>query len=264
MVETPNKQSENERKMAYPPKPFPIGLALVSLVLTVQLSGAGAETAKGAPVDIVIRNYVQALGGEAAILRITSRELEATHRRGSSARLQWQAPNKVLRVQGKEREGFDGTTAWAESKRKRIKRLPDSVKDEIETTVNPIRYAHLRDMYTDLQAGAPATLDAKRMDVLVAPNHIGSTKFFFDAASHLLVRIEEFGVSSAYYKHVVEFANYKEIDGLMLPFEIDRDSEEPGAENGTIHLSKVKQNVQLDPSAFTRPNISALVSGGKR
>lgn len=239
-------------------------MALVSLALAVQLPGAGADTAKGASVDVVVRNYVQALGGEAAILRITSRELEASHRRGSTAKLQWQAPNKVLRVQGKEREGFDGTTAWAESKRKKITRLPDSVRDEIETTVNPIRYAHLRDMYTDLQATAPATLDAKRMDVLIAPNHIGSTKFFFDADSHLLVRIEEFGVSSAYYKHVIEFANYKEIDGVMFPFEIDRSSDEPGAENGTIHLSKVKQNVQLDSSVFTRPNISALVSGGKR
>ncbi len=249
--------------MAYFPKPFGIGVALVSLALTVQLAGAGADTGKGAPVDVVIRNYVQALGGEAAILRITSRELEASHRRGSSAKLQWQAPNKILRVQGKEREGFDGNTAWAESKRKKVKRLPDSVKDEIETTVNPIRYAHLRDMYTDLQSAAPATLDAKQMTSWLR-RIISGDRVLLDAASHLLVRIEEFGVSSAYYKHVVEFANYKEIDGVMLPFEIDRDSEEPGAENGTIHLSKVKQNVPLDPSVFTRPNISALVSGGKR
>jgi hypothetical protein len=236
----------------------------VLFLFSAPLLMTAADVPKGKPVDQVIQEYVRAVGGEAAIDRISSRELEAKHGRGSSATLQWQAPNKVLRVQGKVREGFDGSTAWAETKRKRIKRLPDSVKDEIETDANPIRFVHLRQMYTNLEPAAPVTVDGNTMDVVVAPNHIGSTKFFFDSASHLLVRIEELGVNSAYYKHTIEFSDYKEFDGIKLPLEIDRTSEEPGAENGTAHLSKVKQNVEMNAALFTRPNVAAVVGGGKR
>ncbi len=228
------------------------------------LSGLAADQSKEAAIDQLIHQYAQAVGGEAALQRITSRELHGSHHRGSNAVFYWQAPNKVLRVQGKAREGFDGSNAWAETQRKKIKRLPDSVKDEIETDANPVRYVKLREMYKDLQLGPSETLDGKKVDVIVSPNHIGSTKFYFDSSNHLLVRINEFGVNSAYYKHTVQFSDYREVDGVKLPFQIERTSDEPGAENGALKISKVKQNVEMGANLFTKPNIATVVSGGKR
>ena len=228
------------------------------------MSGSAADQPKQAAIDQLIHQYVQALGGEAALQRITSRELHGSHHRGSNSVFYWQAPDKVLRVQGKVREGFDGSNSWAETQRKKIKRLPDSVKDEIETNANPIRYVKLREMYKDLQLGPSETIEGTKVDVIVAPNHLGSTKFYFDNGSHLLVRIDEFGVNSAYYKHMVQFSDYKQVDGVKLPFQIERTSDEPGAETGTLKISKVKQNVEVEANLFTKPNLANVVSGGKR
>jgi hypothetical protein len=216
------------------------------------------------PVDQVIQLYIQALGGQGALDRISSRQLEIKTRARQRTTYLWQAPNKVLRIKGQERQGFDGGNAWLETKRKKVQKLPHAVEEEMETDANPVRYAHLRQMYTELNFAPRESLDGATMDVLVSPNHIGSTKFFFDSSTHLLRRIEEFGVSSAYFKHVTEFSDYKEFDGIKLPTQIDRQSEEPGAENGTVRLSNIKQNIEINAALFNRPNLAATVLGGKR
>jgi hypothetical protein len=79
----------------------------------------------------------------------------------------------------------------------------------------------------------------------------------------LLARIEEFGLTSAYFKHVTEFSDYKEFDGIKIPIRIDRESDEPGAENGETRLTKIKQNVEVNARLFERPNVAGTVLGGK-
>jgi hypothetical protein len=221
----------------------------------------GAEPSP--PADQIIQLYVQALGGQPVLDRISSRQLEVRHGREKAAYL-WQAPNKVLRVKGHERQGFDGNSAWLETKRKKVQKLPKSVEDEMETDANPVRYARLRQMFAELDSAPRESVDGTKMDIIVSPNHIGSTKFFFDCSTHLLRRIEEFGVNSAYFKHITEFSEYKEFDGIKLPTEINRDSEEPGAENGTARLTNIKQNIEVNASLFSRPDVASSVLGGKR
>jgi hypothetical protein len=223
------------------------------------LPGFAAEV--GPPVNQVIQAYVQALGGQPALDRISSRQLEAKGH--EKATYIWQAPNKVLRMRGPVREGFDGGTAWLETKRKKVQKLPRSVEEEMETDANPVRYARLHEMFTDLNPAPKESVDGTLMDVIVAPNHIGSTKLFFNSSTHLLCRIEEFGLTSAYFKHVIEFSDYKEFDGIKLPTRIDRESEEPGAEKGVTRLLNIKQNIEVDARLFERPNIAATVLGGK-
>jgi hypothetical protein len=238
-----------------------------SIVLTALLflpppKGVAAESSL--PVDKVIQLYIQALGGQGPLDRISSRQLEIKSHSRQKTVYFWQAPNKVLRIKGPERQGSDGSNAWLETKRKKVQKLPRADQEEMETDANPIRYAHLRQMFTDLNSAPRESLDGTPMDVIVSPNHIGSTKLFFDTSTHLLRRIEEFGVSSAYFKHVTEFSNYEEFDGIKLPTQIDRQSEEPGAEKGTVRLSKIKQNIEINAALFNRPNIAATVLGGKR
>jgi hypothetical protein len=239
-------------------------LTTVILPFLVPLMSLAADNPPGLPVSQVIQLYVQSLGGRAAVDHITSRQLEIGAHRGSKSTLYWLAPNKVLRVHRQEKEAFDGSIGWAQSKRKRLTRLPHAEEDEMLTDADPIRFVHLGDMYPDLQPGPPETIESTRMDVVVAPNHIGSTKFYFDNSSHMLVRIEEFGVNSAYYKHITVFSEYKELDGVKLPFHIERSSEEPGAEHGELTLSNVKQNVPLNASLFAKPNLAPIMGGGKR
>jgi hypothetical protein len=215
-------------------------------------------------VDILIEKYTRAIGGRTAIDRIQTREVEAKQHKGPKLLYYWQKPDKVLLVEGKQKIGFDGGSGWMLSKKKRVTRLPKGSQLPLEQDANPIRYVRLRSLYSDLQAAPPESVGSRQMNVLVAPNELGSTKFYFDAETHLLTRIEETGERSAYYEHSTEFSNYQDVDGIKFPFRIVHTSTEPGGPNQEIRISKVTQNIELKPGMFEKPSGVTVTLGGKR
>jgi hypothetical protein len=217
-----------------------------------------------APVDTVLHAYVQALGGQAALDRINDREIEAKVHRFGKVTYYWAKPDKVVRIAQKEKVGFDGSTAWMLSPKKKLTRLPKPEQLELETNANPVRYAHLKDLYSEVDPAPPERVDDRMMDVLVAPNNLGSTKFYFDGTSHLLIRIEEFGETSAYYKQLTEFLDYQNVDGIQFPFRIIHTTTEPGIKDREIKISSVDLNVGLKAEFFSRPQLGSVTPGGKR
>jgi hypothetical protein len=211
-------------------------------------------------VDEILKLYIQQIGGQAALDRIHDREVDAGKRT-----FYWQDPDKVLLIVHGERFGSDGgKTGWAVSRKKKLTRLPHGKLLEIRIDANPLRFAHLKSLYSELQTAPPEVLDSQPMDVIAAPNDLGSTKFYFDAQTHLLARIEDFGESSAYYKHITDLSDYREVNGIKFPFRIVHTSNEPGDKAEEIRVSKVKQNVDLRPDLFSKPNLGPVVLGGKR
>lgn len=221
----------------------------------------GADTSN---VNGILQAYARALGGEAALEAIKTREIDAKFHRGPKATYYWAKPDKVLRISRGEKAGFDGNSGWILSRKKKLGRLPKPEQQRIEMNADPVRYVHAKDLYSEIDAAPRERVNDQEMDVLVAPNNIGSTKFYFDTASHLLVRIEELGVTSAYYKQVTEFLDYKEADGIRFPFRIVHTSTEPGGNNQDIRISKVQQNIDLKPQIFAKPQLGNVTLGGKR
>lgn len=235
--------------------------AVAAILLLGEVSFAADNASP--TVDQILNAYVTAVGGEAAIQRITSRECDAKQGHTSAYKLYWQAPDLVLRIEGKERQGFDGKSGWIENKKKKVMKLPPGTKDEMETDANPIRFVHLPDIYHDLAVDKPATQDGVLMDVITSPNAIGATKFFFSHADHLLYKIEDFGRASAYYKHKTEFEDYQNFDGVRVPTRIRRESDEPGFSGGELRLSKIRQNVELETSMFRKPDVGTVITAAK-
>jgi len=235
----------------------------IALWVTSAALGLPAAT-QPKTVDGVLQAYVQALGGETALARIHDREIEAKVHHAGKVTYYWAKPNKVVRVAHGEKVGFDGSSGWMLSRKKKLTKLPKPEQQDLETNANPVRYANLHDLYSDLEAAPPERVDDRPMDVLVAPNNIGATKFYFDASSHLLVRMEEFGITSAYYKQVTEFLDYKAVDGIQFPFRIVHSTTEPGMKDKEIRISSVDQNVGLKLEFFTKPQLGAVTLGGKR
>ena len=215
-------------------------------------------------VDDILQAYIQALGGHAALESIKTREVDAKLHHGPKMTFYWAKPDKVLRVSHGEKAGFDGGSGWILSPKKKLSRLPKPEQQRIEMNADPVRYVHMKDLYSEIDPAPREHIDDGEMDVLVAPNNIGSTKFYFDSASHLLVRIEELGVTSAYYKQVTNLAEYKQVDGIQFPFRIVHTSTEPGGKNQDIRMSKVDQNIDLQPEIFMKPRLSNITLGGKR
>lgn len=241
-------------------KPLAALLLAACLVPSAQAAGEQPEQS----INRILAAYMQAVGGEAAINRIRTREVQADQRHGPKLTYYWQAPDKILLITKKQKIGFDGGSGWVLSKKRRITRLPKGAQKPLETDANPIRFVHLKSLYSEIDLGKTETIDEVHMDVLIAPNDIGATKFYFDPATHLLRRIEETGETSAYYKQTTEFLDYQEVDGIRFPFRIVHSSTEPGMGVKDIRVSDVQQNVPLKPDIFSKPTGGAVVFGGKR
>jgi hypothetical protein len=240
---------------------FPL---LLLLALSSSRIAASADTPHPKSVDEVLSLYVRQLGGQAALDRLTTLELHAQRHHGPKLIYYWQKPDKALLVEGHEKDAVDGGSGWSLSKKKRVTRLPHGQQRKLQNDANPIRYVNLKSLYSDLQPAAPEVVDSKLMDVVVAPNDLGSTKFYFDAGTHLLSRIEDTGDISAYYKHTTEFMDYKEVNGIKFPFRILHTTTEPGVRAEDIRISQVAENVELNPQIFSKPNVGVVVLGGKR
>lgn len=209
-------------------------------------------------VDGILNAYIQAVGGSAALAHVTTRQVTE----GRST-VYWAAPNKFLRVEHTVREGFDGGTAWKLTRKKKIERLPHADIEELQIAANPLRYTRLADMYSDLDAAPSENIDGVLMDVVVAQNGIGPSKFFFDHNTHLLVRIEETGDTSAYHKFITLLEDYRAVDNVVMPTRIERKSDDPSAKGIEIRLTDIRQNVQIDPVMFQKPDAGAIVSARK-
>jgi hypothetical protein len=239
----------------------------VCFIFGIGLSVAAFSAAARGPeakVDSVIDSYTKAVGGTTAIDRIQTREVEAKEHKGPKLVYYWQRPDKILLEKQKQKIGYDGSSGWMLSQKKRVTRLPKGAQVPLEQDANPIRYVRLKALYSEINPAPPEIIESRKMDVLVAPNELGATKFYFDCESHLLARIEETGETSAYYKHTTDFTDYRDVDGIKFPFQILHTSTEPGIGDHEIRISRVTQNLELKPSIFERPSNVSVTLGGKR
>ena len=240
-----------------------------SLFLTVCLTALiGAATPTGAPQakspDRIIEAYTLAVGGEAAVARIQTREVHAKRHHGPKVTYYWQKPNKVLLVEGKKKTGFDGNSGWLLSSKRRVTKISKGAQVVLLEDADPLRYTHLKQLYPDVKQTVPSSLDGRPMDVLETENDLGATKFYFDRATHLLVHIEETGETSAYFKYLTDFSDYQDRDGVKLPMRIVHNSTEPDAKEIELRIVNVIQNEPLKADIFTKPSSGTFVYGGKR
>jgi hypothetical protein len=201
----------------------------------------------------VLAAYTRALGGAAAIDRITTREVHGTVGLHAGVTYYWQKPNKVLRIDKHGRTGFDGSSGWIAERRGRTRKLARGIGTRLEIDADPLRYARLKELYSELAPGAPETVDARTMQLIVAPNNLGATKFYFDAETHLLRRIEETGETSAYYKTSTDFLDYKPANAVQFPFRIVHSTSEPGGAKEDFRVRKVIDNEPVNPAVFSNP-----------
>jgi carboxyl-terminal processing protease len=208
-------------------------------------------------VDEIVRRYVEAIGGRAALEKLTTRvsrgtvELQTMGLTGT-AEIYEQAPDKstlILNVDGLGtiQQTFDGTIAW----------LQDPLDGYIKFA--PTAAARIRD-----QSVFQRELRFKELNpslVLLGKDKVGEReafvlhsfsprifeKWYFDALTGLLLR-----------KGNIYYDDYREVDGVKLPFKVTDDSSY--GFGIVVRLSEIKHNVPIDqakfreaPDCFTKP-----------
>lgn len=210
-------------------------------------------------VTQLLARYVDALGGTAAIEKISSRvQKGSTHISGKpvSVEILTASPEKWALVrhlpEGDRIDAFNGGAGWVVIYGRPARDMhPDSV--EIAQMDADLQFPlHIQEFFSELRVEYPESAGDREAFVLlgIREAHLAA-KFYFDEQSGLLVRVVRYGDSPLGLNPTqVDYADYREVDGVQVPFRVTLS--EPG-DSSTMQFDEIRQNTNVDDTIFVRP-----------
>ena len=256
-------------------------LALASLVLLLGISACGQKNAKPATdstpssaaggaagvaptVDQIISHYQQAVGGRAAWQKLKSRSSMGTidvpsMNLSGTVVIHEKAPDKMLTIiiiaGSAFRQGFDGTVGWAEDPQDGLREQTGAELAEAKRQSDFYSPFDLHHHYSKLVSRARkkwtiATLTCSKPRLRKGASR---TSCIFDAQSGLPVRIvSQHHTPEGVSEFREEFSDYREVDGVKLPFTISQESADSAF---TVRISEVRHDVEFEDSEFAKPAV---------
>jgi mono/diheme cytochrome c family protein len=212
------------------------------------------------PVDQVLDKYIEALGGRAALEKLTSRVMSGTvsTRAGQSFaftveekapdryRETWQTqPAPMIRA-------FDGTNGWMQSSAGSADLAGFTLQQALRTADLSLPLK-LKEKYESLASRRQtAMIDGKETYVLTGrPSPDVTETLFFEVASGLLVRrAVTTRTPMGPLPEQVDYSDYRDVGGVKMPFEIQRTSWQF---LDTLKIADIKANAPIDDSRFVKP-----------
>jgi hypothetical protein len=213
-------------------------------------------------IDRILADYTNAIGGEAAIARITTRVSKGTLAAvaGTTAatpeplEVYRQAPNKLVIVTGDSVQGFDGQRAWVKGKKSDgVSELAGDELVELKRDAEFYRYLKLKESYSRLGVLGKDQVGGRDAYVVGATGHDQSReRLYFDVKTGLLIR--------RYYLYrtvlgsvpeVTDFDDYRDAGGVKLPFMV-RSTRPPFI--STSRFTEIQVNVPIEATRFERPS----------
>ncbi len=245
-------------------------LAVFSLLLAVAPSAPARAQTPQAPapkpaaavptVDQVLDKYVQALGGKAAIEKLTSRVSKGTFEAPGiegSIEIYAKAPNKAASMVdvpgfGQVRQAFDGSVGWVDNPQVGLREMSGQ---ELSTTKRGAEFYQvlkLREFYPKLTLKGAQKLGTRDAYLIEADPGDGSLRrMYFDTQTALLVRSDiERDTPQGRATFETELEDYKEVDGVKVPFIVRQSTP---ALSYAIKLTEVRHNVPVDDARFAKP-----------
>jgi photosynthetic reaction center cytochrome c subunit len=217
-------------------------------------------SSQGLPtVRQVLSAYVQALGGTAAIRKVSSRVMSGTaqlENRATAVELFTQSPGQYALVrhfpQGDNITVFDGQSGWFAIPGFGVHEMSEAEADFAHMDADTQFATHIEDFFSELRVEYPENLGGRVAYVLVGVlQEDRSVKFFFDEQSGLLLRELRYAESPLGILPLqLDYDDYRELDGVQVPFRMTR------TESGSteiLQFAEVRQNVPIEPSKFARP-----------
>ena len=241
-------------------------LILVSLFMFMAgVIPVGAQTApqESLPsVDQILDKYVQALGGTAAVEKLTSRVSKGTFEMDqmpgtATEEIYEKAPNKQLSITdapnyGVVRFGFNGTVGWQDTPQTGLQDLTGGQLAATRRNADFYRDIKLQELYPKMTGKGKESVNGHDAYVVEATPPEGAAELmYFDVGSGLLVRAQ--GQAEGPNGTVTiesTFDDYREVDGIKIPFVIHQSMGDFGF---TIRLTEVKHNVPIEDAKFDKP-----------
>ena len=242
----------------------PVRVPALPLATAAASPNAPASGTEASPptAEQILARYTEALGGAAAIAKLQSRTMKGTWLTASGVSLGYEvyqtAPDRIYAVlntpkQGVIERGFNGQTGWEKSARGLrdlegpelyyLKRYPDLFRD-----------LKLEGQFTRLAFGGKDKIDGKDVYVLRGQGIDGKgQRLYFDVQTGLLLRrITSTPTMVGIIPEQVDYEDYREVDGLKLPFTIRVTMVDAGS-SSTRKFTEIKLNVPVDETKFNKP-----------
>ena len=227
--------------------------------------GAGANQPAPPPVDDIINKYVTALGGQAALDKLTSRVMTGTYVNRSGQSVPFTIEEKGAKIretdttpQGVNISVFDGAAAWGQSGTT-IADLPGFRMQRASRLNDLRRTVELKTRYQNLASARPGRLLLTPTSTPIDVNILRGTTFpnvtetlSFDATTGLLLRrqITTRTPLNGSLTETIDYSDYKDVAGVKMPFTIKRTD---WAQLDTFTVVDMKANAAVDDARFVKP-----------
>jgi len=232
--------------------------------LTAARAAVQAQTPAQPTVDQIIEKHIAALGGRAAMEKITSRVSKGTVEiadagMSGTITVSEKAPNKSLAMfdiggMGSVREGTDGVVAWSDNPQtglveKTGAELADALRGGVFNSE-----LKLNTLYKTIETAGKEMINGHEAYAIVATPAEGAVvKMYFDVASGLQVKQSSTRESPQGPIDVdVLMEDYRAVDGVKQPFTIRQVT---SGFTIVVKMNDIKLNVPLDDAIFKKPGL---------
>jgi hypothetical protein len=226
----------------------------------VVAGGTEKESSAGSPsAEKLLDKYVQALGGAAAIEKISSRVMKGTIEFGEQSMpidIYATDPDRRISVahtpNGDSVTAFDGHEGWLSSPGRPPHFMQGSEIDAASIDADLHLATHLPQMFSAMKVVESEKIDDRQAYVLVGERQAKTPlRLYFDRQTGLLLRLVRFGETAVgWLPTQIDYADYREANGIKVPYRWTL-----ARPNGrfTIQLTDLKQNVPVDDAKFAKP-----------
>lgn len=218
-----------------------------------------AKENSGPTADQLLEKYVHALGGSAAVDKVTTRVMKGTIDFGGKSLpidIYCKAPDERISFthmpEGDSVTAFNGHEGWLGMPGRPIREMHGSDLDGAAIDANLHLAIHLKEMFTQMRVrGTEKIGDHEAYQVIGQREGKPPIHLYFDQQSDLLVRLIRYGDTAlGLLPTQIDYADYREVRGLKVPYRWTL--ARPGG-RFTIQVSDLQQNVPVDDAKFVKP-----------
>jgi hypothetical protein len=220
---------------------------------------ADAKDNAGPPAAQLVDKYLQAVGGQAAIDKVSSCVMKGTIEFGGKSMpidIYSKDPDKRISFthlpDGDSVTAFNGQEGWLASPGHPLREMHGSDLDGAAMDADLHLATHLKTMFSEMAVRGTQKIGDHEAYVVVGQREgKPPVRLHFDEQSGLLVRMVRFGDTAlGWLPTQIDYADYRDANGVKIPYRWT-----VARPNGrfTIQLSDVNQNIPVDNAKFAKP-----------
>jgi len=213
----------------------------------------------GPPADQLIEKCIHAIGGAAAIDKVSSRVMKGNIEFGDKSfpiDIYSKAPDARVSFthmpEGDSVTAFNGREGWLGMPGGRLREMHGGDLDGASIDADLHLATHLKQMFSEVKTRGTEKIDDHETYVVIGQREgKPPIELYFDEQSGLLVRLVRYGETAlGRLPTQIDYADYHEVDGVKIPY---RWTLARPSGLFTIQVTDVKNNVPVDDTKFVKP-----------